>query len=166
MSKFNRSAYEPPHVAFRHSRMIDQRQLEAFTHALQRIGFLFMRVAGQQSTAHETFSKQELLALSVLGVSGARRMGEIAAHLGVGQSAVTPLVDRLEAQGLVQRRRSAEDRRVWRVELTAKGEEIVAAEAKIYQQVATEMLTPLDAAERDTFIRLLERVTAADTAPA
>lgn len=146
--------------------MIDQQQLTAFTQALQRLGFLFMRVAGQQSTAHETFSKQELLALGVLGVGGARRMGEIAAHLGVGQSAVTPLVDRLEAQGVVRRRRSEADRRVWIVELTPEGEALVAAEAKIYQQVATEMIRPLSAAERETFIRLMERVTAPEDTPA
>ena len=146
--------------------MIDQDQLQAFTQALRRLGVLFMRVAGQQSTAHDTFSKQELLALGVLGISGACRMGEIAEHLGVGQSAVTPLVDRLEAQGVVQRRRSDEDRRVWLVALTDKGEGVVAAEDEVYQRVATEMLAPLSASERSMLISLLERVgTAATEAP-
>lgn len=143
--------------------MIDQAQLQAFTQALRRLGMLFMRVAGQQSTAHETFSKQELLAMGVLGVSGPCRMGEIAEHLGVGQSAVTPLVDRLEAQGVVQRRRSDEDRRVWHVALTEEGEAVVAAEDKVYQQVATEMLTPLSASERTALIALLEQIGTAAT---
>ncbi len=140
---------------------IDQHELEAFTRALRRLGVLFMRIAGQHSTAHETYSKQELLALGVLRVSGPCRMGEVAEHLGVGQSAVTPLVDRLEAQGLVRRRRSDEDRRVWLVALTEKGEAVVAEEDQVYQHVATEMLAPLSAPERATLIALLERVGAA-----
>lgn len=138
--------------------MIDQNQIQAFSQTLRRLGVLFMKVAGQQSTAHTTFSKQELLAVGVLGVSGACRMGEIAEHLGVGQSAITPLVDKLEEQDVVQRRRSDEDRRVWLAELTEKGEQIFRQENEVYQQIAREMLAPLSASERDTLIALLERV--------
>ena len=140
--------------------MIDQDQLRAFTQALQRLSILFIRIAAQQSSAHETFSKQEMLTLGVLGVRGACRMGEIAEHLGVVQSAVTPLVDRLEAHGLVRRQRSHEDRRVWLVELTAQGEEVVAAEDQVYQRIAEEMLAPLSAPERATLTELFERMGA------
>lgn len=138
--------------------MIDQDQLQAFTQVLRRLGVLFMRIAGQHSTAHEVFSKQDLMALGVLGVTGSCRMGELAEHLGVGQSAVTPLVDRLEAQGVVQRRRSEKDRRVWLVALTEKGEAVVADEEQVHRQIATEMLAPLSPSERATLISLLERV--------
>ena len=117
-----------------------------------------MRIAAQQSSAHETFSKQEMLTLGVLGVRGACRMGEIAEHLGVVQSAVTPLADRLEAHGLVRRQRSQEDRRVWLVELTRQGEKVVAAEDQVYQRIAEEMLTPLSASERATLTELFERM--------
>ncbi|MGE3800381.1 MAG: MarR family winged helix-turn-helix transcriptional regulator [Candidatus Kapaibacterium sp.] len=138
--------------------MVSQKQVSAFTQVLRQVGLIFMRVAGQQSHAHANYNKQELLALSILGASGACRMGEISEHLGVGQSAVTPIVDRLESQELVQRKRSDQDRRVWLVELTEKGKEVVAGEDEIYQQVATEMLAPLKAAERDMLIKLLQRV--------
>ena len=138
--------------------MIDQDQLRAFTQALQRLSILFMRIAAQQSSTHETFSKQEMLTLGVLGIKGACRMGEIAEHLGVVQSAVTPLVDRLEAHALVRRQRSSEDRRVWLVELTSQGEEVVAAEDQVYRRIAEEMLTPLSLSERTTLTELLERV--------
>lgn len=137
---------------------IDPNQLQAFTQALRRLGVLFMRVASQHSTAHDVFSKQELLALGVLGVNGSSRMGDIAAHLGVGQSAVTPLIDRLEAQGVVQRRRSETDRRVWLVALTPAGEAVLQKENQIYERVATEMLAPFDAEERATLVRLLSKI--------
>ena len=138
---------------------VSQKQIRGFTQVLRQLGVLFMRVAGQQSSAHTMYSKQELLALGVLGINVDCRMGEIAEHLGVGQSAVTPIVDRLESQGLVQRRRSDQDRRVWLVELTEKGNSVLVEENKIYQKVATEMLAPLKAAERDTLIKLLKRIS-------
>ncbi|HLA63927.1 MAG TPA: MarR family transcriptional regulator, partial [Rhodothermales bacterium] len=86
--------------------------IDAFAHALRRLGSLYARLAGHAS-AGGTLTKPELLALGVLGVHGPSRMGEVAAHLAVGQSAVTPVIDRLEGRGLVARRRSEEDRRVW-----------------------------------------------------
>ena len=138
-------------------------QLRHFADALRCLSVLFMRVAAEQSAAHAAFSKQELLALGVLGVRGPSRMGEIARHLGVGQSAITPLVDRLEAAGAVHRRRSETDRRAWLVELTEAGEATFAAESAAYERVAAEMLGPLDAEERPVLLGLLQRMGETDT---
>ena len=124
------------------------------------MGVLFTQIAGRQSSAHERFSKQELLAVDVLGVRGSCRMGEIAEHLGVVQSAITPLVDRLEDQHIVERVRSREDRRVWLVALTDAGQALYADQEKLYQAIAAEMLAPLDEAERETFIALMSRIGA------
>ena len=138
--------------------MIPPDQIRAFSQALRRLAVLYMRVAGQQSAAHETLGKQDLMALGVLGLQEPCRMGEIAAHLAVVQSAVTPLVDRLEGQGMVRRRRSEADRRVWLVELTERGRETFAAEDEVYGRIAAEMLSPLSASERATLIGLFERM--------
>ena len=124
----------------------------------------YMRLAGQLSSAHDTLSKQEFLALSVLDVNGPSRMGEIAEHLGVVQSAITPLVDRLEEQDLVRRSRSESDRRAWLVELTSAGTETVASENKLFEGVATEILEPLSDAERETLTALFEQMATASTA--
>src|ERR1700740_427245 len=48
-------------------------------------------------------------------------MGRLAETLGCDASNVTGLVDRLEARGLVQRRPSANDRRVKAIQLTPAG---------------------------------------------
>ena len=124
----------------------------------------YMRLAGQLSSAHDTLSKQEFLALSVLDVNGPSRMGEIAEYLGVVQSAITPLVDRLEEQDLVRRRRSESDRRAWLVELTSAGTETMASENKLFEGVATEILEPLSDAERETLTALFEQMATASTA--
>lgn len=124
------------------------------------MGVLFAKIAGQQSSSHESFSKQELMAVDVIGVRGSCRMGEIAGHLGVVQSAITPLVDRLEAQDIVRRVRSREDRRVWLVELTESGQTLYANQEKLYRIIAAEMLAPLNEAEQETFISLMDRIGA------
>jgi DNA-binding MarR family transcriptional regulator len=134
---------------------------ETFTHALRRFGALYMRLAAHQSAAHDTLSKPELLTLGVLGLGGPSRMGDIASQLGIGQSAITPIVDRLEGRGLAHRSRSEADRRVWLVELTTEGKQAFAEDDALYRQVATAMLDPLDAAERKTLALLLEKITAA-----
>ena len=130
------------------------------------LGLLFVKAAATQSSSHATLTKQDLLALDVLGVRGPSRMGEMADYLGVGQSAVTPVVDRLEARGIVRRRRSDADRRAWLAELTEAGREVFAAESAAYEHLAAEMLAPLQPDERHALVGLLERVRAASAAPA
>ncbi|MEM1118470.1 MAG: MarR family transcriptional regulator [Bacteroidota bacterium] len=130
----------------------------AFAQAVRSLGVLFLKVAAEQSSSQATLTKQELLAVDVLGVRGPSRMGAIADHLGVGQSAVTPLVDRLEAAGLAERRRSDADRRVWRVDLTEAGRDVFAAESAAYERLAAEMLAPLEPAERETLVGLLGKM--------
>lgn len=133
-------------------------QARAFVQTLRRLSMHFARVAAHGSRAHAQLSKQELLAVAVLRDIGPCRMGDLAEHLGVVQSAVTPLVDRLEERGLVARRRSEEDRRVWLVELTRDGQNVAKADDRVYEEVAADMLAPLSAAERKTLVRLLDRM--------
>ncbi|MFQ5569175.1 MAG: MarR family winged helix-turn-helix transcriptional regulator [Rhodothermales bacterium] len=140
--------------------MATENRIQTFARLLRRMGVLFTQIASQQSSAHETFSKQELLAVDVLGVRGSCRMGEMAGHLGVVQSAVTPLIDRLEDRNIVRRIRSREDRRVWLVTLTESGLELYADQEKLYRTIAAEMLASLDEADQDTLIALMDRIGA------
>ncbi len=134
--------------------------VDRFAHALRRLGTLYTRLAGRAGTGGD-LTKPELMALGVLGVHGPSRMGEVAAHLAVGQSAVTPVIDRLEGRGLVARRRSDTDRRVWLVTLTPAGEAAFAEDTELYRRVAAAMLEPLDAEEQAELLRLLAKVDAA-----
>lgn len=135
--------------------------LRTFAATLRSLSVLFARVAAEQSAEHGTFGKQELRALDVLGVRGPSRMGALAEHLGVGQSAVTPLVDRLVEAGAVRRQQSEADRRVWLVDLTPSGEDVFRAESAAYERVAEAMLAPLAEDERAALLDLLARVAEA-----
>ena len=140
--------------------MATETRIQAFSQLLRRMGVLFAQIASRQSSAHETFSKPELMTVDILGVRGSCRMGEIADHLGVVQSAITPLVDRLEDQQIVRRVRSRDDRRVWLVELTESGLDLYADQEKLYEAIAAEMLAPLNEVEQEVLITLMTRIGA------
>jgi DNA-binding MarR family transcriptional regulator len=63
----------------------------------------------------------QVLALTTLEPGRPRAMSELACALRCDNSNVTGIVDRLEDRGLVQRRPSAQDRRVKMLEVTPEG---------------------------------------------
>lgn len=67
----------------------------------------------------------QYLVLSALGEADGSTIGGIAARLDLESSTVTPLVKRLEAAGLVERRRSADDERRVEVTMTAAGRDVL-----------------------------------------
>lgn len=135
-----------------------QVQITTFAEVMGRMGYLFSRVAGKQLEAQQ-FSKPEMVAIDVLGRAGACRMGFIAEQLNVGQSAITPLVDRLEEKKLVHRVRSEADRRVWLVELSDEGQKVFEKAKESYLKFSEQMLVALNDEERDTLIGLMDRIT-------
>ncbi|HJV41526.1 MarR family winged helix-turn-helix transcriptional regulator [Caulobacter sp.] len=67
----------------------------------------------------------QYLVLSVLGENGSQTIGGVAARLDLESSTVTPLVKRLEAAGLVERRRGREDERKVEVTMTPAGQALL-----------------------------------------
>lgn len=72
-----------------------------------------------------TFSRFEVLALVYFSRQGALPMGKIGARLQVHPTSVTSLVDRLAADGLVERRPHPTDRRTTLVKLSEEGARVV-----------------------------------------
>ena len=85
-------------------------------------------------------------------------MGRLAATLGCDASNVTGLVDRLEARGLVQRRPSADDRRIKVIQLTATGSRIRAHLLKRMTGKSSCSMARLSADDQRSLIRILERL--------
>ena len=72
----------------------------------------------------------QLTVLKLLAEIGDLSLGTLSKEIRAHNSTVTGIVDRMEAAGLVERARSAEDRRVWIIRLTTEGRK-VAERAKI-----------------------------------
>jgi DNA-binding MarR family transcriptional regulator len=72
-----------------------------------------------------TFARYEALVLLTFSRAGALPLGKMGERLQVHPTSVTSIVDRLEAAGLVVRRRHPQDGRAVLAEITGAGSELV-----------------------------------------
>ncbi|MDP2121830.1 MAG: MarR family transcriptional regulator [Hoeflea sp.] len=86
----------------------------------------------------------QYLVLLVLWQTDDLIVGEIGDRLHLESSTLTPLIKRLEAQGLVERRRDARDERKVRVTLTPEGEARQSAASHIPDCIMAAFGLPLD----------------------
>jgi DNA-binding MarR family transcriptional regulator len=100
----------------------------------------------------------QLQALQLLLEDGSR-MSELAERIGVAESTVTRLVDRLEAAGLVERRISPPDRRCVVAELTPAGRKLAVELDESRRQFLAELLAMLPAGDRRELVRLFAKLT-------
>lgn len=132
-------------------------ELSALTLEMRR---LWHRIKRDPAQPHS--ERQSYWVLSALEC-GPRRMSVLAEYAETSQASLTGIVDRLEDRSLVQRVRSADDRRVVDVSLSPAGrEELFRARAAFIGRME-DVLTPLDAEERSAFLKLLRKLT--DSAP-
>jgi MarR family 2-MHQ and catechol resistance regulon transcriptional repressor len=80
--------------------------------------------------------------------------------------AMTGLLDRLEAQGLIQRERCTEDRRVVYVDLTPKAKQLLTSMEKPVTSLHSALMGHLTVAELKELSRLLEKARESLGAPA
>lgn len=98
--------------------------LAAWRHALRR--FLKFSQAAAQSAGIPPQQHQALLAIKGFPERDYVTVGELAERLHLKHHSAVGLVDRLSKRQLVQRRTSATDRRRIEVQLTRRGEALVA----------------------------------------
>ena len=84
------------------------------------------RLAKEQCAEHGITGTQ-LNVLKLLENVGSLSLSELGKRMAATNSAVTGIIDRMVAAKLVTREQSAEDRRVWRIALTAEGKQIAHA---------------------------------------
>jgi DNA-binding MarR family transcriptional regulator len=124
--------------------------------------------------------------LAQVGAQGARRFGErvaeigltppdagllgkiaarpgvsqqsLAEHLGVMPSRMVALVDDLEGKGIVERRRSMEDRRNYELHLTEKGRQVLGEIARIGAEHEESFCAALSKEERNHLSDLCRRI--------
>jgi len=84
---------------------------------------------------------------------------ELSRALIMNRSNVTGLVDRLEKRGLVQRQPVPDDRRAYRVELTAAGQALIDEILPHYYQGVEEVWGTIPVEETQHFASLLDRIS-------
>ncbi|MCU0946413.1 MAG: MarR family transcriptional regulator [Rubritepida sp.] len=84
-------------------------------------------------------------------------LGEVSRRMMVSNGNVTGLAARLEAEGLVERRLDAGDRRAFRLTLTARGRREFTRQSRAHGEWIAELLAALAPAEREALHALLGR---------
>jgi DNA-binding MarR family transcriptional regulator len=112
---------------------------------------------GELLAEHGLHVGQEMVLVELWQDDGLRG-GALAERLGVEHPTITKMLRRLEACGLVERRADPEDARSLRVYLTGKGRELRVPVMRCWERAERTVLAGMNARERGTFRRLLDRV--------
>lgn len=121
---------------------LGQAMLDDFTRGLAPYG-----VTGAQWTV-----------LNVLYYGQARSPADLASYIGIDRSAITRLVDRLEAKKLVVRQQDPTDRRGLTLALTPKGRELVPALQEAAQATRARFVFALSPKEVEQLHVIVEKM--------
>ncbi|MFF4835983.1 MarR family winged helix-turn-helix transcriptional regulator [Streptomyces sp. NPDC001315] len=127
-----------------------------------RLGYLLKHAYLQltEASAHALapfgIDGRELAVLTVLATDSPLSQLEAAGRLGVDRTTMVALIDALEGKGLVERRRSARDRRKNTVQLTPTGEDFLRRAEHARQEMERQFLAPLSGSDADCLIRALQ----------
>jgi DNA-binding MarR family transcriptional regulator len=83
----------------------------------------------------------------------------LAAQLSIDRTNLVGLLNELETEALIERRRSPEDRRRHIVEVTPAGRELLAKAEFALAAVEDEVLAALDTSQREALYQLLVQAT-------
>ncbi|MDP9844281.1 MarR family winged helix-turn-helix transcriptional regulator [Streptosporangium lutulentum] len=126
-----------------------------------RLGYLLKHAYLQltEASAHALapfgIDGRELAILAVLATESPLSQLEAAGRLGVDRTTMVALVDALEGKGLVERHRSAQDRRKNTVQLTPAGQDRLRRAEHARQEMERQFLAPLSGSDADRLVRAL-----------
>jgi len=119
---------------------------------------VFADFAATFATAGEALTPGEFGLLVLVERNAGLSQMALARALGIDRSTLVPILDRLQARGLLVRRRSPTDGRTHALALTPAGERALARFARLVRGHEKHIASGLSAAEMRTLIELLEKV--------
>ena len=103
-------------------------------------------------------SPNQFLVLMALAETGPVCQQFLAGVIGIDPRNIVPILDSLEARGLLSRETDPADRRRRVIELTPAGQQIVAELSALGEQTERELLAPVPPADRESLRRMLRTV--------
>ncbi len=133
-------------------------QVAAVADRLIGVMRLLRATSSRAEVAGLSNARYELLHALVHG--GPMRMGAVARDVGISPRTVTPMVDALEAEGLLRRDADPTDRRAYLLTLTKAGQALMRRAHFERIAAASGIFASLSAAERTALAALLDKVLA------
>jgi DNA-binding MarR family transcriptional regulator len=134
--------------------------VESPTYLLKRLGFA-IKERSMEAFEAAGFSPYQHAVLALLDEDPTETQAMIADALGYDRSHLVGLLDELEGQGLIVRKRDPADRRRHLVNLTPEGKKALKQLRAIAKDVENEFLGALDIDQRRQLHRLLLEVAVA-----
>lgn len=139
---------------------------EEFSDSVVRIERLLRHVAfiikkrGRDILSDFEITTPQFLTLVVLKDKPGITMGELCERLYLACSTATDLIDRMEKNGYLERNRDPDDRRVIRLSITEKGQNIIDQVINARRRYVESILSQLTQEEIDQLERSLEKLDA------
>lgn len=139
----------------------------------ERIGYLLAKLhqrwaaesVAVLSDAGVGLSGMHFGALSIIDSAGPMSQQALGELIGKDRTSIVAIVDDLEGQGLVERRRNPADRRAYALEVTRRGADWLQRARPVLFRAEDELLAGLESGEREQLIGLLQRVLLGPRAP-
>lgn len=102
------------------------------------------------------------IALNALRENETRTQAALAERIGADKTRLIPVLDDLQARGLIEREPDPADRRVRLLRATAEGRKLAAKTQAAIQRGEEPVLAKLSKHDRETFLRALRILTSAE----
>lgn len=100
----------------------------------------------------------QCVVLQILARNNNCKMSDLSDEIGVTLSNITGMIDRLEKEGLVRRGADPDDRRIIRIQLTAKGNDIAKRIFNRKRKNLTMILSKLSDSDKINLLKIMEKV--------
>lgn len=100
----------------------------------------------------------QIMILHFLEVEQEAKMKDLARFMGVSMAAMTGIVDRLVKSGHCTRTYEPEDRRIIKIKLTAKGDNLVKNINSSKRSMIIKIFGKISAADREDYLRILLQI--------
>jgi MarR family 2-MHQ and catechol resistance regulon transcriptional repressor len=132
------------------------RTLDTFIKLTRCTSAVLTRLAGRNTIGDLTFS--QFAVLEALYHLGAMTQGEVSTKILKSGSNITTVIDNLERDGLVQRKRDEKDRRVVYVDLTAAGRKKIETILPGHVAALVDEFSVLSESEQETLACLCKKL--------
>ncbi len=124
---------------------------------LRQVAFIIKR-RGRDILSSFEITTPQFLALHVLRDQPGITMGELCEKLLLACSTATDLIDRMEKNGYLERRRDEDDRRVIRLSITEKGKNVISQVIMARRKYVKSILSQLTLDEIEQLVQSLEKL--------
>jgi len=137
---------------------------EGFREASEKLEFLLrtvcakLRIHGREVLARQHLTPPQFEIMSAVYFEGEIAQSEIPRKLHLARSTVSALLDRLEKQGMISRRKTTRDKRISNVKLTFKGANVMEQVIDHRVELVANLMDHLSREEREEFIRMVGRL--------